>query len=262
MKTPDLFDLHGKVAVVTGGYTGLGNQMAEALLEAGADVAVCARKTERWEKSFKELQAKATAGKRKLLGVRCDVSVENDVKRLISETENNLGPVDILVNNAGIAWKAPPEEMKIEDWQKVMDVNLTGAFICSQIAGRLMIKRRQGVIINVSSVTGLYGVDSEVLDTIGYTSSKAGLIGFTRDLAVKWAKHGIRVNAILPGWFKTHLTEHVVQRSGEEIARRVPLRRLGGEYDLKGAVVYLASKASEYVTGQILIVDGGLTSTV
>ncbi len=260
MRIHDLFDLRGRVAVVTGGYIGLGKQMAEALLEAGADVCVCARRVERWQDSFKELEDKAIREGRRVLGVRCDVSVAKDVAALHSRAESALGPVDILVNNAGVAWKASPQEMKIEDWKRVIEVNLTGAFICSQTIGRTMIQRRKGTVINVSSIAGLRGTDEEILDAIGYNSSKAALIGFTRDLSSKWAKHNIRVNAIVPGWFHTHLTESVVQRSGEELVRRIPLKRLGDEEDLKGAVVYLASDASKYVTGQTLIVDGGLSA--
>lgn len=259
MRIQQLLDLTGRVAIVTGGYAGLGRQMAEAFLEAHADVAVCARRVERWSDSFKQLREAADREGRRILGAKCDVSVEQEVQGFLSEVERTLGPVDILVNNAGITWRAPPEEMRLEDWRRVIDTNLTGAFICSQIVGRTMIRRRHGSIVNVSSIFGIRGAAPETLDTIGYNASKAAIIGLTRDLAAKWARYSIRVNALAPGWFETHLTHAVIEKERETILKHIPLGRLGGEDDLKGLVVFLASEASQYITGQTIVVDGGLS---
>jgi NAD(P)-dependent dehydrogenase (short-subunit alcohol dehydrogenase family) len=256
----DLFSLKGKIAVVTGGFTGLGKQSAEALLEAGADVAVCARRPDKWAKSFGDLKKVAKRHERKLEGARCDVSSQAEVGRFFKEVREEFGRVDILVNAAGIAWASPPEETRLEDWEKVIKTNLTGTFLTSQTAGRMMIAQGEGSIINVSSVVGLWGVEGDVLDAISYSASKGGIIGFTRDLAIKWARFNVRVNALVPGWFRTHMTAVVVDRSREKLIQSIPMRRLGSETELKGAVVFLASGASSYVTGQLICVDGGLTA--
>jgi NAD(P)-dependent dehydrogenase (short-subunit alcohol dehydrogenase family) len=255
-----MFSLEGRVAVVTGGYSGLGKQISEALLEAGADVAVCARRVEKWEDNYRILQSMAAKEGRRLLGSRCDVRVEADVQDFFGKVASEFGAANILVNAAGIAWAAPPEDMKLEDWEKVLQTNLTGTFLCSQAAGRTMIANRGGSIINVSSVLGMYGSNPQVLDAIAYAASKAGIIGFTRDLAVKWAAHNIRVNALVPGWFVTHMTEKVVQMRSDRLIKSIPLGRLGSSTDLKGATILLASDASSYITGQIICIDGGLTA--
>lgn len=256
MHTRELFDLRGKVAIVTGGGSGLGRQMAQALAEMGADVALWARKVERCEEAARELE---TLGVR-TLALRCDVTLPDEVNAAVERTKADLGRVDVLVNNAGRAWVAPAATMTVEDWRRVIDVNLTGAFLCSQAAGRVMIEQGAGRIINIASVAGLTGANPDVLDAIAYNASKGGLINFTRDLAVKWARHGINVNAIAPGWFPSRMSGAIVERAGERLARAVPLGRLGGSDDLKGAVVFLASRASDYVTGQVLVVDGGQTA--
>jgi NAD(P)-dependent dehydrogenase (short-subunit alcohol dehydrogenase family) len=256
----DSFTLRGKKAVVTGGFTGLGKQVAEAMLEAGADVAVCARRPEKWVDSYGELQGTAEKLGRRLKGSKCDVSSQSEVEQFFHEVAGHFGTVDILVNAAGIAWAAPPEEMKLDDWEKVIRINLTGTFLCSQTAGRLMIARKQGSIINMGSVVGLFGVDSQVLDAVAYSASKGGIIGLTRDLALKWATFNIRVNALVPGWFRTHMTEVVIRKGGERLLQGIPMRRLGSETDLKGAAIFLASDASSYVTGQLICVDGGVSA--
>jgi NAD(P)-dependent dehydrogenase (short-subunit alcohol dehydrogenase family) len=257
MGVRELFDLTGRVAVVTGGATGLGRQMAEALAELGASVALAARDGGRCEAAARELTA-AHGGA--AAGFGCDVSDADAVERLAAAVHERFGPADVLVNNAGTAWGAPAESTPLRGWQKVVDVNLTGMFLCSQAFGRRMIGSGGGAIVNMASVTGLRGSAPELLDSIAYTSTKGAVIAFTRDLAVKWARHGIRVNAIAPGWFDTDLSHTVIERSGETLLGTIPLHRLGGDTDLAGAVAYLASPASAYVTGHTLVVDGGVSA--
>jgi NAD(P)-dependent dehydrogenase (short-subunit alcohol dehydrogenase family) len=168
-----------------------------------------------------------------------------------------LGRLDVLVNNAGTSWGAPAEETPLEGWQKVVDVNLTGVFLFSQAAGRAMIDGSGGAIVNIASVAGLHGAPAEITNTVVYHATKGGVIAFTRDLAWKWARHGIRVNAIAPGWFPSDMANFVLNQHGGELVGHVPLGRFGGPDDLKGPVVFLASDASAYVTGHTLVVDGG-----
>jgi NAD(P)-dependent dehydrogenase (short-subunit alcohol dehydrogenase family) len=249
----ELFDLSGKVAVVTGGGSGIGRQMAEGLAEAGADLVLCARKAERCEQAAAELEALGV----RALGLGCDVRDPDQVEAVVGRTVDELGSVDVLVNNAGTVWGATPEDMPLEGWQKVVDVNLTGAFLFAQSAGRVMIERAGGAIVNIASTAGLHGAPPEFVNTVVYHATKGGVIALTRDLAWKWAQHGIRVNAIAPGWFPSDMSKFVLDLQGEELVKRIPLRRFGGPADLKGAVVFLASSASEYVTGHTLVVDGG-----
>jgi gluconate 5-dehydrogenase len=249
----ELFDLTGKVAIVTGGGSGIGRQMAEGLAEAGADLVLCARKAERCEQAAAELEQLGA----RALGLGCDVRDPDQIQAVVSRAVDELGRVDVLVNNAGTVWGATPEDMPLEGWQKVVDVNLTGVFLFAQAAGRLMIERGGGAIVNIASVAGLHGAPPEFVNTVVYHATKGGVIAFTRDLAWKWAQHGIRVNAIAPGWFPSDMSKFVLDLQGEELVRRVPLRRFGGPEDLKGAVVFLASPASAYVTGHTLVVDGG-----
>ena len=257
MHTREMFDLTGKVAIVTGGGSGLGRQMAGALAEMGASVVLCARKAERCEAAAAELSALGV----RALGLRCDVTSADDVRAMVERAKAELGRIDILVNNAGRAWVAPVATMAVEDWRRVLEVNLTGAFLCSQAAGNVMIAQGGGKIVNIASTAGLGGAMPEVLDAIAYNTSKAGLINFTRDLAVKWGRHKINVNAIAPGWFPSHMSGAVMERWGERLSRANPLGRLGGDGDLKGTIVYLASHASDYVTGQVIPVDGGQTAS-
>jgi NAD(P)-dependent dehydrogenase (short-subunit alcohol dehydrogenase family) len=251
---PELFHLRGRVAIVTGGGTGIGRQMAEALAEAGADLVLCARKAERCEQAAAEL---AVLGVR-TLGLGCDVRDPEQVQSVVARTRQDFGRIDILVNNAGTVWGAPPEETPLEGWQKVIDVNLTGVFLCSQAAGRVMIEQGEGgKIVNIASVAAFAGGPPEVMNAIAYNASKGGVVSFTRDLACKWAQHRINVNAIAPGWFPSDMSSFVLDRHHELLLDHIPLRRFGGPEDLKGAVVFLASRASDYVTGHTLVVDGG-----
>ncbi len=256
MNVRDLFDLSGRVAIVTGGATGIGLQMADALAELGAGVVLCGRDGERCERVAAALERDRGV---RCLGVRCDVSSADDVAGLVAETTDRFGRIDILVNNAGTAWADPVEDTPLRGWQKVVDVNLTGVFLCSQAVGRVMIASGGGKIVNIASITGLRGAAPEQLDAIAYSTTKGAVVAFTRDLAAKWARHGIAVNAIAPGWFPTDLSQPALDRAGELLVAGIPMGRFGGDSDLKGAIAYLASAASDYVTGHTLVVDGGAT---
>ena len=250
-----LFDLSGRTAIVTGGGSGIGRQMAEGLAEAGANLVLCARNAERCEQAAAEIAQQHAV---RAIGLGCDVRDPEQVRRVVEATTSELGGVDVLVNNAGTVWGASPEEMPLEGWQKVIDVNLTGVFLFAQAAGRTMIERGDGgTIVNIASVAGLQGGPPEIMNTVVYNATKGGVIAFTRDLACKWAQHGIRVNAIAPGWFPSDMSGYVLDRHADTLKRHIPLGRFGGPEDLKGAVVFLASQAAAYVTGHTLVVDGG-----
>ncbi|MCK5552185.1 MAG: SDR family oxidoreductase [Deltaproteobacteria bacterium] len=256
MDVHSLFDLTGKTAIVTGGGIGLGRQMACALAEAGCDIVICSRKVERCEDAASEIEKKGV----KALALRCDISKGEEIEGVVSETVREFGKIDILVNNAGRTWGSPAEEIQIENWNKVVDVNVTGTFQFTQRVGREMIKQGNGKIINIASYAGLLGSDPEYMDAIVYNVSKGAIVALTKDLATKWAKHNINVNAIAPGWFSTPMTEWSISNKGDKILNRLLIKRFGGEDDLKGAVVFLASRASDYMTGHVLCVDGGLTA--
>jgi gluconate 5-dehydrogenase len=252
MNVKQSFDLTGRVAIITGGAVGLGRQMAEGLAEMGADLVLCARKKERCEQAAEELQRMGV----KTLALGCDVRNPASIREVVDATVAAFGRIDILINNAGVSWGAPVEEMTLEQWNKVIETNLTGTFLCSQAVGKVMIRQQRGKIINIASVAGMGGAPPQ-LQAIGYHASKGGVIVFTKDLAWKWAKHHIHVNAIAPGWFPTHMSEVVIQRGRDVLLAGIPLGRFGNDQDLKGAVVFLASDASDYVTGHVLVVDGG-----
>jgi NAD(P)-dependent dehydrogenase (short-subunit alcohol dehydrogenase family) len=184
------------------------------------------------------------------------VKDQASIGEVVDATVSKFGRIDILINNAGTSWGAPVEDMTLAQWNKVVETNMTGTFLFSQAAGKVMIAQRRGKIINIASIAGLRGSPPE-LSAIGYTSSKGGIIAFTRDLACKWGMHGIRVNAIAPGWFPSDMSQKVIERYQEKLLASIPLGRFGGSQDLKGAAVFLASDASDFVTGHILVVDGG-----
>jgi NAD(P)-dependent dehydrogenase (short-subunit alcohol dehydrogenase family) len=255
MNVKQLFDLSGRVAVVTGGSIGLGRQMAEGLAEMGANLVLCARKKERCEQAADELRQLGV----KTLALACDVKSPDDVGHVVQETLSQFGRIDILINNAGTAWGAQVEDMKLEHWNKVLETNLTGTFLFSQSAGKFMIAKRRGKIINIASVAGMQGAPPE-FQAIGYHASKGGVIAFTKDLACKWGVHNIQVNAIAPGWFPTHMSQVAIERNREAFLKKIPLNRFGNNQDLKGAAVFLASDASDFVTGHTLVVDGGQTA--
>jgi gluconate 5-dehydrogenase len=253
----ELFDLSGQVAVVSGGASGLGLQMAQALAELGAGVVVCGRKADRCEVAAGAL---AAAHGVRTLAVRCDVTVPEEIDTLVERTVEELGSLDVLVNNAGTSWGAPAIDHPLEAWEKVVRVNLTGLFLLSQAAAGVMRARGGGRIVNIASSAAFGGLPAEVMDAAAYTASKGGVVSLTKDLAVKWAPYGIRVNAIAPGWFPSDLSRAVVERHEQRLLDEIPLGRLGGDGDLKGAVAYLASAASDFVTGTVIHVDGGQTA--
>ncbi|MFC7442193.1 SDR family oxidoreductase [Laceyella putida] len=256
MHVSELFSLKGKTAIVTGGGRGLGEQIATGLAEAGANVVVCSRKVEACQRVSERLKEHGVQS----LAVSCDVTDPHAVKQVVEETVNAFGRIDVLVNNSGMSWGAPVLDMPLDKFKTVMEVNVTGTFLMSQAVGRKMAEQRSGKIINIASVAGLTGTDPRVLDASGYHASKGAVIAFTKDLACKLAPYDIHVNAIAPGFFPTKMSKAVLDYRGEAILERTPLKRFGSERDLKGAVVYLASPASDYVTGHVLVVDGGMNA--
>jgi NAD(P)-dependent dehydrogenase (short-subunit alcohol dehydrogenase family) len=249
-----LFDLSGRVAIVTGGSRGLGAEFAEGLAEAGASLMLCARRDEWLVPGAETLRARGFT----VHAMRCDVANAGDVQAVVDATMERFGAIDILVNNAGVSWGERPESMPLPQWQKVLDVNLTGAFICAQAVGREMIKRQYGRIINIASIAGLQGNVNGPFYA-GYAASKAGLMGLTRELAASWGRHNIRVNAIAPGFFHSRLSDSSIAQVEESLKKVTPLGRVGLPGELKGVTVFLASDASNYITGQTIIVDGGGT---
>jgi NAD(P)-dependent dehydrogenase (short-subunit alcohol dehydrogenase family) len=248
----ELFDLSGRVAIVTGGSIGLGRQMAEALAEMGANLVLCARKKERCEQAAKEMRPLGV----KILALGCDVKNPTEIEAVVDATLSEFGRLDILINNAGTSWGAPIEEMQLGQWQKVIDTNLTGTFMFSQAVGKIMVAQRRGKIINIASVAGLHG-SSPDFQAIGYQASKGGIIILTKNLACAWGAHNIQVNAIAPGWFPTKMSRVLIERNRGAFLSRIPLQRFGNDHDLKGAAIFLASDASDFVTGHVLVVDGG-----
>lgn len=250
----DLFDLTGKTAIVTGGSRGIGKEMAEGLAEAGANLMLCARRAE-W---LDETVANFCESGFNAAAMSCDVSKPEQVQAVVDETVTRFGSVDILVNNAGISWGAMPEDMPLEKWQHVLDVNLTGCFLFAQAVGRKMLKKKSGSIINIASISGLTSSANGPFYA-GYVASKAGLIGLTRELAASWGRRGIRVNAIAPGFFHSRLADAVIDIYERSIQEINVIPRVGIEGELKGVAVFLASDASSYITGQTIAVDGGMT---
>jgi gluconate 5-dehydrogenase len=250
----ELFDLTGKTAIVTGGSRGIGVEMAEGLAEAGANLMLCARREEWLAETVEEFRGRGF----EVEGRRADVANPEDVQAVVDETVQKFGKVDILINNAGVSWGAMPEDMPLEKWQKVLDVNLTGCFLMAQACGREMLKNNSGSIINIASISGLTSSANGPFYA-GYVASKAGLIGLTRELAASWGRRGIRVNAIAPGFFHSRLADAVIDIYERAIQENNVIPRIGSEGELKGVTVFLASDASSYITGQTLAVDGGMT---
>jgi gluconate 5-dehydrogenase len=258
MSVKKLFDLSGKAALVTGGSRGLGLQMAEALGELGARVALTARKRDELDAAAAHLAAMGIEA----VPIACDMSRAEAIAPAVGEAIAALGPIDILVNNAGTTWGAATVDHPLDAWQKVINLNLTAMFVTSQEVGkRCMVPRRQGKIINIASILGLVGGgDTSRPATIAYNTSKGGVVNFTRSLAAEWAQHNINVNAIAPGFFPTRMTKGILELLGDEIAERAPLKRVGGPEDLKGITALFASDACSFITGQIVAVDGGVTA--
>jgi len=257
MNVKKLFDLSGKVALITGGSRGLGLQIAEALGEMGASVAITARKAGELEDAKAHLKGIGIDA----LTVVNDLQNTDSVRPMVEQVLKSYGQIDILVNNAGAAWGAPAEDHPLDAWYKIINLNQTAVFLMSQTVGKLsMIPRKYGRIINLASIAGLVGTDPRMMPTIAYNASKGGVVNFTRSLAVEWAHYGITVNAIAPGVFPSKMSQGMIDRAEQIIMEMTPMKRLGTDYDLKGLAVLLASDASAYITGQTVAVDGGLVS--
>jgi len=257
MRIVDSFRLDGKVSVVTGCSSGIGPTLAEGLAEAGSDLVICARREKHLKANAREIARKT--GK-KVIPVVADVSLEADTKRLMSESVDQFGRLDILVNNAGVSFLRPAEDMTGKEWLSVNKVNLDGVFYCSRDAAQVMKKRGGGSIINIASS---YGFSADILfPIVAYHASKAAVINMTRALAVEWAKFGIRVNGIAPGWVRTEMTEITLsdKKKRDYIIQHTPTGRVGEADELNGALLLLASDAGRFITGTTISVDGGWTA--
>ena len=250
----ELFDLSGKVAIVTGASRGLGQYFSRALAKAGADLVI----TSRTLSSLTEFKQEIESLGRRSLAVQMDVLSKSDIENMVQATIKEYGKIDILVNNAGLNIRSPAVDFSWEDWDTVLQTNLKGNFFCAQAVGKEMIKRKYGRIINMGSCTCVFGMEG----IAPYTASRGGVLMMTRSLAAEWGKFGITINVLAPGWFKT--AQNAALYENEEwiknVKSRIPLDRPGQPHDLDGTVIFLASDASAYVTGQIILVDGGFTT--
>ena len=258
MNTQELFSLKGKTAIITGGGRGLGQQIATAYAEAGANVVVCSRNLDACQQFTETLQEKGI----RAIALKCDVANPRDIQLVVDATMNEFGRIDILVNNSGTSWGAPALDMPEDKWDRVMDINLKAVFLFSQAVGKIMVEQKSGKIINIASIAGMGGQDPLVMDAIGYSASKGAVITLTKDLAVKLAPYNVHVNAIAPGFFPTKMAKAILDYSGEKILERTPAGRFGSDDDIKGPALFLASNASNYVYGHVLVVDGGTTASV
>ena len=250
----ELFDLSGKVAIVTGTSRGLGQYFARALAKAGADLVITSRKLSSLTEFKQEIQSLG----RKALSVQLDVLLESDIENMVRATIEEYGKIDILVNNAGLNIRKPSIEVSSQDWDTVLDTNLKGSFFCAQAVAKEMMKQNYGRIINIGSCTCVFGMEG----IAAYTASRGAVLAMTRSLAAEWGKFGITVNVLAPGWFKTAQNKVLYENKEwvDYITSRIPLNRPGQPHDLDGTVIFLASDASEYITGQIILVDGGFTT--
>jgi NAD(P)-dependent dehydrogenase (short-subunit alcohol dehydrogenase family) len=256
MKIAQQFNLAGKVAMISGGGDGIGRAITEALAQAGADIVVFSRRAQMCEEA-------AHAAERfgvRTLALGCDITVPQSVQHLISTTVDTFNHIDILINNAGRTWGASPEEITDEAWDKVIELNLSATFRLTRDVGIAMIRQESGKIINISSYAGAGGTDPVYLNALPYNTTKGAINAFTKDLAVKWARHGIQVNAVAPGWFPTRMTEWTFTHNGDAILADIPMGRYGRLEEIGGIVVFLSSPASDYITGQVIGVDGGLSA--
>ena len=251
-----IFDLTGQVAIVTGAARGIGKAIALGFAHFGADIVV----VDILEKEAKEIAAEIKKMGRESLGIKMDVTKKKDIDNVVKQTMKKFGKIDVLVNNAGILKMGPPEAITEKDWDLVMNVNLKGYFLCAQAIGREMIKRKQGKIINIASIAGKIAFSQAA----AYNSSKGGVILLTESLADDWAKYNIRVNAIAPGIVKTHMTKDMLKQKQfqEMVKAKCPLGRAANPEEIVGAVIFLASDASSYVTGEVIDIDGGWTTVL
>ena len=257
MSVRKLLDLNGRVALITGASRGLGLQLAEALGEMGAKVAITARKQAELDEAQRHLAAQAI----EVMSLVADLQDLHAAQALPGQVLARWKRIDILVNNAGASWGAPAEEHPLEAWHKVINLNLTAVFALTQAVGRqAMIPAHYGRIVNLASMAGLQGTDPRFMRTIAYNTSKGGVVNFTRSLAAEWAQYGITVNAIAPGVFPSKMSQGMIAKAESVILDLTPLKRLGGAEDLKGVAVLLASDASAYITGQTIAVDGGMSA--
>jgi NAD(P)-dependent dehydrogenase (short-subunit alcohol dehydrogenase family) len=257
MSIKQLFDLTGRVALITGGSRGLGLQIAEALGEMGAKVVITARKQPELDEATAHLEGLGIA----VTAISNDLQDTKGAKLLVEKILTTHDRLDILVNNAGTTWGAPAEEHPLDAWNKVINLNLTAIFALTQATANLaMIPARYGRIINIASVAGLSGTHPDFMRTIAYNTSKGGVVNFTRSLAAEWAQYNITVNGIAPGVFPTKMAKTMAEKHNDTIMQLTPLKRLGGDEDLKGVAVLLASDASGYITGQTIAVDGGMSA--
>jgi NAD(P)-dependent dehydrogenase (short-subunit alcohol dehydrogenase family) len=254
MNILNLFNLSGKVGMVTGGGRGIGRTLALALADAGANVVIADVLIHQGEEVVQEIKQKGINS----LSIQVDLSQKIEIEKMVSETMKHFGRIDILINNAAINIFSPAEEFTLEAWNKVLSVNLTGVFLCAQAVGKIMIEQKGGKIINIASVGGMTGTYRKA---IAYDSSKAGVINLTRSLAVEWGKYNINVNAIAPGMIETDLTRRRLEDKEfyDYFVKRVPLGKIGQPDYLVGSVLFLSSKASDWMTGQTIILDGGQT---
>lgn len=251
-----LFDLSGRVAIVTGGSRGLGLQIATALGEFGATLVLVARKQPDLDRAVDELRAAGCSA----VGFAADLGKSAAAAELTEWTLEQFGRIDILVNNAGAAWGAPAEEFPLDGWTKVIDLNVTGLFLLTQaVAREAFLKQGGGTVLNLASIEGLLGHHHDRVGTIAYNTAKGAVINMTRALAAEWGPRNIRVNALAPGFFPSKMTMATVEQHGAEMVRQTPLGKLGGDTDLMGPALLLASDAGGHITGQTLVVDGGIT---
>jgi len=251
MKLP-MFDLTGKVAIITGGYQGIGRGIAEGLAEAGSGVVICARNYDRCVDACSEIEKLGV----KTLPIRCDISKTEEVKKLVSETVNEMGKIDILVNNAGVGGSEKPIiEMTDEDWDHAVSVDLKGPFLCTREAAKEMIKQGGGKIINVSSIAAFIAM----ANMSAYCASKGGILQLTKVMALEFIRYNIQVNALCPGYFLTPMNRTFFEsEAGQKIIKKnIPMGRLGNPEELKGTAIYLASSATDFMTGSAILIDGG-----
>ena len=259
MQLSELFSLKGKVALVTGGGRGIGKFIATGLAEAGADVILTSRKLKNLEDTAKELEANQ---KVKAMAIACDMAKEDAIENMLQEALTKFGHIDILVNNAGATWGAPTLEFPLEKWDQLFNVNVRGVWILTQKVARIMKKQGGGNIINISSVMSFRGSTEIAHPAVPYNSTKAAINLLTMNLAVKLAPYNIRVNAIAPGFFRTDMMAYIekpeLKEMRDAMVAEIPLHRIGDIDDMKGTAVFLASAASAYITGHVLVTDGGL----